>query len=119
LGRASGGWVSPSLAVARAITDTRAGGVTSISVAQARQAPGAVSPMKPAGRHARPPSVEISTSRTPAGPAQAKPWTRSSGRLFLAVRRGTTTIEPSTGPVMTDLTRKVSTGGAVAGSSPG
>jgi hypothetical protein len=58
-----------------------AGGDTSNSVAHARQAPGEVSPMNPAGRQLSPWSLEISTSRTPPDPPQANPWTRSRGGL--------------------------------------
>ena len=43
------------------MTVIRAGGLTSISVAHARQASGAESPMNPAARQVAPPSLERNT----------------------------------------------------------
>ena len=65
--------------------------------------------MKPAGFQVAPRSIETSTSLTPAGPAHAKPCTRS-------VPAGTRA--PSSGLVISDFTRSVSTGGDCVGSAP-
>src|SRR5215510_2044030 len=95
---------------------TRAGGFTSTWVAHRRHDIGSLSPMKPAGFQVLPPSIETSTRRRPAGPAQAAPRTWS---LFGGLAGGSETREPSSGRVITDFTRISSTGGDVAGSPPG
>ena len=95
---------------------TRAGGFTSISVAHSRHDMGSLSPMNPAGLQLLPPSTEISTRRRPAGPAHAAPRTWS---FFGGLASGSCTREPSSGRVITDLTRTSSTGGDVSGSPPG